>query len=306
MAAPSASAGEQGARRLAWQRRRRSMATSWRLYRHNRQGMVGLAILVAVTVVAVLSPLLVSADEIDPATAPGPPVSPPSASCPLGTDEFGRSVLSLVIVGSRVSLLVGVTATIGAVGVGAAIGLASGYYGGTRIDAVLNALTNWFLVIPWLVLAIVMAAILGPTLLNVIVVIAVTSWATTARLVRAQALSVRRLPYVERAQALGCSDWAIITRHLLPNVWPVVFANAVLTVAIAILSETTLAILGLGSADAMSWGRIIEDAFTASAMTNGYWWWMIPPGLAIVLVTLAFTMCGHALDEILNPKLRSR
>jgi peptide/nickel transport system permease protein len=171
---------------------------------------------------------------------------------------------------------------------------------------VLNALTNWFLVIPWLVLAIVLASILGPTLWNVIVVIAVTSWATTARLVRAQTLAVRRLPYVERARALGAGDWTIVTRHILPNVWPVIFANTVLTVAIAILSETTLSILGLSAAGTTSWGRTIEEAFNAGAMTNGYWWWMIPPGVAIVMVTLAFTMCGHAIDEILNPKLRRR
>ncbi len=163
-----------------------------------------------------------------------------------------------------------------------------------------------FLVIPWLVLAIVMAAILGPTLLNVIIVIAITSWAMTARLVRAQTLSVRALPFVERARALGANDWRIITRHILPNVFPVIFANAVLTVAVAILSETTLSILGLGDATAISWGRIIEEAFSGGAMANGYWWWIVPPGLAIISVTLAFTMCGYALDEILNPKLRKR
>jgi peptide/nickel transport system permease protein len=293
-------------RRLAWRRRRVSLARSWRLFRRNRQALTGLVVLVLFAAVAVLSPLLVSPDDIDPATAQGPPVSPPSAGYPLGTDNFGRSVLDLVVVGARVSLLVGITATIGAVVVGAAVGLASGYYGGTRIDSVLNALTNWFLVIPWLVLAIVLASILGPTLWNVIVVIAVTSWATTARLVRAQTLAVRRLPYVERARALGAGDWTIVTRHILPNVWPVIFANTVLTVAIAILSETTLSILGLSAAGTTSWGRTIEEAFNAGAMTNGYWWWMIPPGVAIVMVTLAFTMCGHAIDEILNPKLRRR
>jgi peptide/nickel transport system permease protein len=293
-------------RRLAWRRRRVSLARSWRLFRRNRQALTGLVVLVLFAAVAVLSPLLVSPDDIDPATAQGPPVSPPSAGYPLGTDNFGRSVLDLVVVGARVSLLVGITATIGAVVVGAAVGLASGYYGGTRIDSVLNALTNWFLVIPWLVLAIVLASILGPTLWNVIVVIAVTSWATTARLVRAQTLAVRRLPYVERARALGAGDWTIVTRHILPNVWPVIFANTVLTVAIAILSETTLSILGLSAAGTTSWGRTIEEAFNAGAMTNGYWWWMIPPGIAIVMVTLAFTMCGHAIDEILNPKLRRR
>jgi peptide/nickel transport system permease protein len=293
-------------RRLAWQRRRRSAATNWRLFRRNRQAMVGLAILVVCVVVAVVGPWIVNPDQIDPATATGTPNSPPSPGYPLGTDNFGRSVLSLLIIGARVSLVVGITAAVGAVVVGAAVGLVSGYYGGSRIDTFLSALTNWFLVIPWLVLAIALAAILGPTLWNVIVVIAVTSWAITARLVRSQVLSIRKLPYVERAQVLGASDWTVITRYVLPNVFPVIFANTVLTVAVAILSETTLAILGLGDPNSVSWGRVIEEAFTAGAITNGYWWWLIPPGVAIVLVTLAFTMCGHALDEIFNPRLRHR
>jgi peptide/nickel transport system permease protein len=294
------------ARRLVWCRRQQTLIRNWKLFRNNRQGFVGLLVLGLFTLIALISPLIVDPVDIAPATAPGKPNSPPYAGFPLGTDNFGRSVLSLIIVGARISLLVGITATIVAVVIGATIGLVSGYYGGTRIDTGLNALTNWFLVIPWLVLAIVLSAILGATIWIIILVIGITSWATTARLVRAQTLSVRERPYVERARVLGASDWTILTRHILPNVSPVIFANAILTVAVAILTETTLSILGLGDPTAISWGVIIEQAFTAGAMTNGYWWWMIPPGVMIVLVTLAFTMCGYALDEVMNPKLRSR
>jgi peptide/nickel transport system permease protein len=293
-------------RRLIWQRRRQTLARNWRLFRSNRQGVVGLTILAVFSTIALLSPLLVDPAAIEPATATGVPNSPPYSGYPLGTDNFGRSVLSLLIVGARISLVVGITATFVAVILGATIGILSGYYGGTRIDTGLNALTNWFLVIPWLVLAIVLSSILGATIWIIILVIGVTSWAQTARLVRAQALSVRKRPYVERARVLGASDLSILSRHILPNVSPVIFANAILTVAVAILTETTLSILGLGDATAISWGVIIEQAFSAGAMTNGYWWWMIPPGVMIVFVTLAFTMCGYALDEVLNPKLRSR
>lgn len=293
-------------RQLVWQRRRQAVTRNWALYRSNRQGMVGLGVMVFFTLLALASPLLVSPDEIEPATAQGIPNSPPYSGYPLGTDNFGRSVLDLVIVGARISLLVGVTATIVAVALGATIGLISGYYGGTKIDVGLNAVTNWFLVIPWLILAIVLSAILGASVWIIILVIGVTSWAQPARLIRAQALSVRARPYVERARVLGCSDRAILSRHILPNVAPVIFANAILTVAVAILTETTLSILGLGDATAISWGVIIEQSFAAGAMTNGYWWWMMPPGIAIVCVTLAFTMCGYALDEVLNPKLRGR
>ena len=291
-------------RQLVWRRRRQAVARNWLLYRHNRQGMVGLGVMVFFMLLALVAPLIVSPQDIEPATAQGIPNSPPYAGYPLGTDNFGRSVLDMVIIGSRVSLLVGITATLVAVLLGATIGVISGYYGGTRLDTGLNAVTNWFLVIPWLVLAIVLSAILGASVWIIILVIGVTSWAQPARLIRAQALSVRERPYVERARVLGCGDRTIVTRHILPNVAPVIFANAILTVAVAILTETTLSILGLGDATAISWGVIIEQAFSAGAMTNGYWWWLMPPGVAIVCVTLAFTMCGYALDEVLNPKLR--
>lgn len=293
-------------RQLIWRRRRESLGRNWGLYRQNRQGMVGLGVMVFFILLALASPLLVSADKIEPATAQGLPNHVPYAGYPLGTDNFGRSVLDLVIVGSRISLLVGITATLVAVILGASIGVVSGYYGGTKLDTGLNALTNWFLVIPWLVLAIVLSAILGASVWIIIVVIGVTSWAQPARLIRAQALSVRARPYVERARVLGCGDRSILSRHILPNVAPVIFANAILTVAVAILTETTLSILGLGDATAISWGVVIEEAFSAGAMTNGYWWWLMPPGVAIICVTLAFTMCGYAMDEVLNPKLRGR
>jgi peptide/nickel transport system permease protein len=111
---------------------------------------------------------------------------------------------------------------------------------------------------------------------------------------------------VERSRALGSSNWHLITRHILPNVGPLIFANTILTVAIAILSESTLAFLGLGDPLSISWGTMLDFAFSAGAATTGKWWWLLPPGLAIVFIVLAFTMCGFALDEILNPKLRER
>jgi peptide/nickel transport system permease protein len=161
-------------------------------------------------------------------------------------------------------------------------------------------------VIPWLALAIVLASVLGPSLPTIILVIGLTSWPGTARLVRAQALSVRERPYVERARALGAGDWHMITRHILPNVMPVIFANTILVIAIAILSETALSFLGLGDPTAVSWGSILENAFQAGATTLGAWWWIGSPGVCIVLVVLGFTMCGFAMDDIINPKIRER
>ena len=289
-----------------WGRRRTTMAGHWATFRSNRRGMVGLGILGFFIALAIVSPLLVSPDELDPALATGPIHAPPQVGYPLGTDNFGRSVLDLLIAGARISLVVGLTAALGAMAIGAVVGISAGYFGGTRVDTVLNAVTNWFLVIPWLALAIALATVLGASLTNVIVVIAITSWASTARLVRAQSLSVRERSYIERSRAIGGTHWHVVTRHVLPNVFPVLFANTILMVALAILSETTLAILGLSDPIAISWGKIIEDAFTSGAATAGWWWWLIPPGVCIVLVTLAFTMVGYALDEILSPRLRER
>jgi peptide/nickel transport system permease protein len=282
------------------------MASHWRTFRRNGQGVVGITILTVFGLIALFAPLLVDETELQPATATGPPFHPPSLEYPLGTDNFGRPVLGLMIMGSRISLLVGLTATLGAMVIGALVGITAGYFGGRWIDGVLSAVTNWVLVLPWVVLAIALTSVIGRGLSSIIIVIAVTSWATTARVVRAQTLSVRERAYVERSRALGAGHWHIVTRHILPNVMPVLFANAILTVALVILAETTLSILGLGDPDAVSWGVIIEEAFSAGALTAGWWWWLIPPGVAIVMVTLSFTMCGYALDEVLNPRLRQR
>jgi peptide/nickel transport system permease protein len=269
-------------------------------------GMIGLVILLFFIAVAVFAPLLTSREGLE-ATCEcnGTPFSAPSLDFPLGTDNFGRSVLTLTIWGARISLLVGLLATAISMLIGSIVGIVAGYFGRWP-ETVLMRLTDWFLVIPFLPLAIVLASILGRSLVVIIFVIGVTSWPSTARIIRAQVLSVKTRPYVERSRALGSSNWHLTTRHILPNVAPLIFANTVLTVAIAILSETTLSFLGLGDPLSISWGTILEFAFSAGAAGAGQWWWLIPPGLAIVFVVLAFTLCGFALDEILNPKLRAR
>jgi peptide/nickel transport system permease protein len=202
-------------------------------------------------------------------------------------------------------MIVGLVSTAITIFIGVTIGLIAGYYGAWR-ETVLMRLTDWFLVIPFLPLAIVLATLLGPSFFTVIFVIAITSWPQAARVIRAQVLSLKTRPYVERARALGASDWHLVTRHVLPNVGPLIFANTVLTVAVAILYESTLSFLGLGDPLHTSWGTILENAFGAGAPFAGNWWWVVPPGLAIVLVVLSFTMIGYALDDILNPKLRAR
>jgi peptide/nickel transport system permease protein len=293
-------------RRIAWVRRRRSLSRIWRTYRRNRLGMTGLVILLFFVLVAAVGPAVYGPEWEDPTcSCTGDLFQPPSGTFPFGTDDLGRSVFALTIRGARTSLLVGFAATLISVLIGAVVGIVAGFYGRWS-EIVLMRLTDWFLVIPFLPLAIVLASILEPSLGVIILVIGITSWPSTARIVRAQVLSVKTRPYVERARALGAGGWHLVTRHILPNVGPIIFANTVLLIAIAILSETTLSFLGLGDPLSVSWGTILDAAFSAGAATTGRWWWLVPPGAAIVLVVLAFTMCGYALDEILNPRLRRR
>lgn len=305
MAAEPVTLPPSSARSLARARRRAARKTFWRDLRRQRSGVIGLVVLTSFIAIALLAPLLADASGLSVATAQGRPFDPPSARFPLGTDEFGRSILTLMIWGSRISLLVGLLATIGAMAVGSLVGIVGGYYGRAS-DSILSAVTNWFLVIPWIPLAIVLAASLGPGLATVSIVIAVTSWAPTARLVRSQVLSVKERGFVERARSMGGGNWHVMTRHVLPNVLPLILANTVLMIAVAILSETTLSILGLGDPNSISWGTIIEGAFAQGAITVGAWWYLLPPGIAISLVVLAFMLVGNAVDEVVNPRLRGR
>jgi len=293
-------------RRVAWARRRKAMRRLTKTYRKSAMGMWGLGILIFFVLVAVFAPVISDEATMDPTcTCTGAPLQPPSREFWFGTDNLGRSVYTQTVWGARISLTVGLSATLISMVIGALIGIFAGYYGGW-LETGLMRLTDWFLVLPWLALAIVLASVLGRSLAIIILVIGITSWPGTARIVRAQSLSVKTRPYVERARALGAGNWHLISRHILPNVGPLIFANTILTVAIAILSESTLAFLGLGDPLSVSWGTMLEFAFNAGAATTGKWWWLLPPGLAIVFVVLAFTMCGFALDEILNPKLRER
>ncbi|CUR60213.1 putative peptide transport permease [metagenome] len=293
------------ARRLSRQRRRRSWARGWREFRRHRSGMVGLVVLGGFLLVALLAPVLADPDGLEVTKATGGILQPPGGGYPLGTDDSGRSVLTLLIWGARVSLFVGLFATVISMVLGTLIGLLSGYFEGWT-GSLLFRITEWVLVIPFLPLAIVLASVLGKSLLNIALVIGVTSWPGTALLIRAQTLSIKERPYLERAKVLGAGRWHQMTKHILPNVMPMVFANTTLTVAIAILTETTLSFLGLGDPTRVSWGSMLEDAYSVGAITTGSWWYFIPPGLCVVAVVLAFTLIGQALEEVLNPRLKGR
>lgn len=221
----------------------------------------------------------------------------------LGTTENGSDVFSQLLTGARVSIMVGFAAALISTMLGASVGLAGGYFGGWT-DRILDALENWFLVIPTLPLMIVLARLLDPSLTVLIMVIGLTSWAGTGRIVRAQVLTLRERAFVERARALGASDWYIIRTHILPNTLPLIFANTILIVAVAILSEAALAFLGLGDPTRISWGSMLENAFESGAPSVGAWWYVIPPGLCITLLVLSVSLLGYLFEEHVNPRLR--
>jgi peptide/nickel transport system permease protein len=293
-------------RKIAWRRRKLSSQRFLKAYSKQRAGVAGAVMLLAVILIAVFAPVIYPKAMLDPnQTLQNPAMAPPSWHFWLGTEELGRSVIAVLAWGARSSLVVGLVASLITMVLGTLIGIGSGHYRGF-FGKSLERLTDWFLVIPFIPLVIVLAAVIGQKgLVPIIIILGVTSWPGTARLVRAQTLSVSARPYMERAKVLGDSDWKQMWRHVLPNVFPLVLANTTLTVAIVILSQTTLEFLGLGDPYSDSWGRMLENALTTGAATSGYWWYLLPPGLAVIYVVLAFTLIGRALEVVLDPRLGS-
>jgi peptide/nickel transport system permease protein len=266
-------------------------------------GWAGLVLLVALVGMAVFAPAL---SPYNPEETVADPFLPPSRAHVLGTNDIGQDIASELIYGARISLTIGFLAAAVAVSIGTAVGLAAGYFGGWT-EAVAMRAVDLVLVIPFLPLMILLAAYLGPSFWNIIVVIGALVWARPARVIRAQVLSVKALDYVEAACALGCRHGRVILRHVLPAVLPLALAQFILAASNAILIEASLSFLGLGDPTAKSWGTVLYYAQVRNAFLSGAWvWWVIPPGLLITAATLGFAFTGFALEEVLNPKMRGR
>ena len=266
----------------------------------NRSALVALGVLAFFVFLALAGPLLVGND---PKAKVGGVFEPPSREFLLGTDGGGASMVALLVAGARVSLLIGfVAAAISAV-IGGTIGIISGFFGG-KTDTALMRLTDYFLVIPDVPLMIIVATVWGPSLFHIIVVIGILLWTSTARIVRAQVKSVRERVYVKRARAIGAGHLRVIFRHVLPQIAPLLIANVVLTVAVAIFDETALAFLGLSDPSAVSWGSIIQHAFERTAISSGAWWAIVPPGICVALVIMGCYLLGQAIEDALNPRLK--
>jgi len=284
---------------------RNRIANGWKLFSESTMGKVGLGIVLAIVLMGVFAPYL----------APYPyrglnlkeRTLPPSWEHPLGTNHYGEDLLSRVIWGSRVSLLVGFTAATLSVIIGTLIGMVSGYHGGAP-DSILMRITDLFLSVPTLPLMLIFAALFGKGILNIILVLSILGWTGTARMVRSETLSLKERPLTEAAKAIGAADTHILGHHILPNVLPLILANMVLSIVNAILGEAWVSFLGFGVSleEPPSWGIILYWADLKLAVLNNYWWWIIPPGLLLMLLVLGFAFMSHALDQVLNPRLRRR
>jgi peptide/nickel transport system permease protein len=272
----------------------------WQVVRRRPSAAIGLSVLVTIIVVALLAPVIAPYglhDEV------GPVFGHPSWSHPLGLDDGGVDMVTLLMWGARISLVVGFAATLVSMLVGGAVGVLAGYFG-RWVDVVLMRITDYFIAIPDVPLMIVVAAIWGPSLFHIVMVIGLLLWTSTARVIRAQVKSVRERVYVQRARSIGAGHIRIIFRHVLPQIAPLLIANTVLTIAVAIFDETALAFLGLGDPSRISLGKVIENAFQRTAVSSGAWWAIVPPGALVALLILSCSLIGQALEDALNPRLR--
>jgi peptide/nickel transport system permease protein len=267
-------------------------------------GVVGALMLFVVIVIAVFAPWLSPYDPQERVqVTPDDIMAPPDAEHLLGRDDAGKDVLSQLIYGARVSLTVGFAASFMSMFIGTTVGLVAGYYGG-RVGNLLMRFVDFLMVIPDLPLMLVIIAVMGRGLLNIILVIGLLGWTYTARLVRSQTLSIKERQFVLRARALGAGGGRIILRHILPQVLPLIIAQAVLDISVSILAESSLAFLGLGDPTLISWGMMLNFAFER-AISRQAWWFLLPPGLAIVWISLSLVLIGNTLDQIVNPRLRT-
>jgi peptide/nickel transport system permease protein len=281
-----------------------SASEIWRTFRRRPVAMVGLFMLLLVVFVAVFAPVLAPYDpyaSVDVTVADI--LAPPDADHLLGRDDAGKDVLSLLIYGARISLFVGFTASLMSILIGTTVGLTSGFYGG-RVDNGLMRLTDFLMVIPTLPLMLVIISVWGRGIEKIVLVIALLYWTYTARLVRSQVLSIKERKFVLRSRAIGASNGRIIRRHIFPQVLPLIIAQGVLDISTAIIAESSLAFLGLGDPTAISWGMMLNFAFER-AISRGAWWFILPPGIAIVWVSLSLVLIGTAIEDIVNPRLRT-
>ena len=276
------------------------MAEFWTRYRRNRAAVLGLGILFAILVMAATAHLFYPED---PFRLVGRPLSGPFENgFLLGSDSLGRDVASGIVHGAKTSLLIGLIATLVSIFIGIFFGAFAGYFGG-RVDDLLMRITEIFQTIPSFIFAILLVAIMKPSIFSIVIAIAVVSWPGVARLVRGEFLSLKNREFVQACHTIGMSDLRVMLREILPNCLSPIIVIGSLMVATAILIESGLAFLGLGDPNIMSWGFQIGAGRT---MLRSAWWVCTFPGIAILITVLAINLIGEGLNDALNPRLKER
>ncbi|MGC5330274.1 ABC transporter permease [Micromonospora sp. DT62] len=268
---------------------------AWRSYLRQPSALIAVLVLVVMVVLAVAAPLI--ADE--PGGTSADVLQSPSGGHWFGTDDLGQDIFAQVVWGTRTSLVIGVAASLIALVLGAAIGLASAYF--RPVDAVATVITDVMLALPTLPLMIMLAAVVNPSVWTLTVIIGVFAWPEVARLIRSQGLVVSAMPYIDGARVLGARGWRIVTREILPAVIPLMVVSVLLTASRAVISEAGLSFLGLGDPDAWSWGRILLNAQRSGVVAIA-WWQTLFPSLAILFLVLAATVAGMRFNDVRDPR----
>lgn len=272
----------------------------WLLSTH-RMGRAGMIIFLIFLCLAVFAPFLNTTDPMKSGEVKNL-LQPPSREFWLGTDDLARDIWSQVIYGSRISLSIGFLAGLFSIIIGSFVGLMAGFYGG-KVEEILMRVVDFFLMLPELPLMIVLAAVLGPSIWNIIFVVSIVNWPTTARVVRSQVLSLKERAFIEASRCIGASNSYLIFREILPNVIPLILAQTVLMVTWAVYAESVLSFLGLGDPTTITWGMMLHFAFESGAMSSALYW-VIPPIICIVSLILGFTFFGTAISDIMKPGYR--
>jgi peptide/nickel transport system permease protein len=267
----------------------------------HRMGIVGIVVFVILGIICVFAPYLRTVNPMETGVIENI-LQPPSSQFWFGTDHLARDVWSQTIYGARIALLVGFVAAFFTVGIGTVVGLIAGYFGGI-VEEVLMRITDFFMMLPYLPLMIVLTAVLGPSIWNIIFVVSIVYWPYTTRVIRSQVLSIKQRPFVEASRSVGASDSLLIFGEIMPNVVPLMFAEAVLMITSAIYSEAVLAFLGLGDPSTISWGMMLNFAFETGYIGRAPWW-VIPPIICICATIIAFTFLGTAVSDIMKPGYR--
>jgi peptide/nickel transport system permease protein len=281
------------------------LRTNLEVFQRDRLALAGLIILVFFILVAIFAPVIAPYGELEVIQEDGIWLAneKPSERFPLGTTNLGRDIFSQLVFGSRSALLVGFSAAIAVSVIGTVVGLIAGYYGGW-VDMILMRLADVAFGIPFLPFIIVLAAFMEPNIWNVVIAMSLLLWRDTSRVIRSQVLVIKEQAFVSAARVSGANNWRIIFMYIAPSILPLSFLYGSLAIGWSILTEASVSFLGFADPDVVSWGFMLQDAFASQALSRGAFYWIVPPGLCIMLTVMAGFFIGRGYEEVLFPRLR--